>query len=73
MAGITLEQAQTRLDALMNATTTSTGEKSVSINGRTVVYHDPDKLHAEIDYWNRMVIRLSRGSGVSLSRVVVHD
>lgn len=73
MAGITLAQAQSNLDQWLTAQATVSVEKSVSIEGRTVTYHDLEMITKMVDYWNRMVLRLSRGSGITVHQVVVND
>lgn len=74
MAGIDLATAEAKLSELLTAQSTilSNG-KYVAHNGRALTNHDLSDIQYQIDYWNRMVQRLSRGSGVSCQRVIIND
>lgn len=73
MAGIDLATAQTKLDFWLEVDANGGAAKSGSSSGRAVTYHDPDQVRRNIEYWNRKVQALSRGSGVSATRMVVND
>jgi|GEM_PF-2888232 len=73
MAGITAAMAQTQLDHWISISTSIGANKSVTIDDRVFTKHDLSQVTEQIDYWNRMLCRLSRGSGVSLSRIIVND
>jgi hypothetical protein len=65
MSGITLAQAQAQLDALLAAQVGA--ELTVRFGERSVTYQSMEDLLKAIDYWNRMVTQLRRGSRVSYS------
>jgi hypothetical protein len=68
MSGITLVQAQGILDSLIIAQAAGvTGFSSVSIAGRTVTYSSAADLIALINYWSRVVNRLSGGGRAGFS------
>lgn len=78
MAGITLATAQSELDRWISLQSEVTPERSISVDdgngGQMVVtYHDLDRIERMIDFWDRKVRMLSRGSGVGVSRMVVND
>lgn len=58
MSGITLEQAQAKLDELLAVQLS--GFLSVSINGRSYSFRSFDEIAAQINYWNRIICRLQR-------------
>lgn len=58
MTGITLEQAEAQLAALLAAQSGNT--LSVSIGGRSVSYRNLGELTAAITFWQRMVVQLAR-------------
>jgi hypothetical protein len=64
MAGITLEQAQAKLDAWMAADDAVAGGQSYSIGGRSLTRANAAEIRANIEFWERRVIRLSNGSGI---------
>lgn len=62
MAGITLEQAQAKLDGWIKAEEELQVSQSYRLpDGRQVTKADLGEIGRRIEYWNRMVIRLSRG------------
>ncbi len=63
MAGITLAQAQAKLDAWMVADDAVAGGQSYSIGGRSLTRANAAEIRNNIDYWERRVMRLSQGSG----------
>lgn len=68
MSGITLIQAQQILDSLIVAQAAGvSGFSSVSIAGRTVTYQNATDLIALINYWSRVVNRLSGGGRAGYS------
>lgn len=58
MSGITLEQAQAQLDALLAAQVGMT--LTVSIGGRSVSYRSMSEMIDAVNYWQRIVLQLSR-------------
>lgn len=62
MSGISLADAQSTLDALIEAQKCDPigALGSVSINGRTVTYKDSKDLIEQINYWSRIVAGLQR-------------
>lgn len=73
MAGISLAVAQAQLDQWIEAQATVSPTRSTTVGDTVVTFHDLDQITRQIDYWNRMVMRLSRGSGIAAQRVVIHD
>lgn len=68
MSGITLIQAQEILDALILAQATGiNGFSSVTIGGRTVSYRSAEEVITLINYWTRVVNRLSGGGRAGYS------
>lgn len=64
MSGITLETAQSILDALLEQRAAGVSHfGSVTIGGRTVTYRTSQDLAAEINYWARVVAGLQRQAG----------
>jgi len=63
MAGITLAQAQAKLDAWMAADDAVAGGQSYSIGGRSLTRANAAEIRNNIEYWERRVVRLSHGSG----------
>lgn len=64
MAGITLEFAQTRLDAYLAAEEAALANKAYTINGRAFTRQDLDSIRKGIEVWNGRVERLSKGGGL---------
>jgi hypothetical protein len=66
MAGITLQQAQGVLDALIAAQLSGACESgalsSVSVGGRTVTFRSLDELITAITFWQTMVTNLERAA-----------
>lgn len=73
MAGIDLATAQTHLDLWLGISSSLNSARSVTHNNRTYTRDDLDSINRTIDTWDRRVQRLSRGSAVSVQRVVVND
>jgi hypothetical protein len=73
MAGITLLQAQTGLNAaLAQQLKISTQGEEYSIAGRSLRQSHLDKCQASIEYWNLLVKQLTRtAAGRSRARTVV--
>lgn len=62
MAGITLAQAEAKLAQWMEAEEALQVSQSYTLeNGHQVTKADLDQIGRRIDYWHKMVIRLSRG------------
>lgn len=72
MAGITLDQAQTALANWLAADAAVSKNQSYSLGGRTLSRADAREIRENISYWNRVVMRLSRGSGARI-RYGVHE
>lgn len=68
MAGITLAQAQTKLDEYLAAETKVLKGQSVSIDGETLTRANLDLIQRGIDAWDRRVKTLSGAAG-GLGRV----
>ena len=66
MGGITLEFAQTRLDAYLAAEEAALANKSYTINGRSFTRQDLDDIRKGIEIWNGRVQKLSQGSGLGI-------
>lgn len=62
MAGITLAQAQTHLDAWLAADVAVATGQSYQIGGRSLTRADAKEIRANIDYWEGKVQRLSRST-----------
>lgn len=72
MAGITLSQAQTQLDAYLAAETAVLAGQAYEIAGRRLTRANLADIQAGIRLWNERVITLSqRSSGRSRGRTVV--
>ena len=72
MAGITLTQAQTQLDAYLAAETAVLGNQSYEIAGRKLTRADLSSIQKGIDLWNARVRNLTnQGNGRSRARTVV--
>ncbi len=65
MAGITAAQAQAKLDLWMAADDAVASGQSYAIAGRTMTKADAEIIQKNIEYWNHMVQRLTRG-GISI-------
>lgn len=65
MTGLTLEAAQTQLEAWLAASAAIAGGQSYRISGtgvdRTLTRADAGECRQMIDYWNRMVTSLTPG------------
>ena len=72
MAGITLLQAQTQLDAYMAAETAVLSGQSYEIAGRKLSRANLAEIRTGVDLWNSRVITLTNQSqGRSRARTVV--
>jgi hypothetical protein len=72
MAGITLAQAQTQLDAYLAAETAVLTGQKYEIAGRMLMRANLAEIQAGIQLWNSRVINLTNQSaGRSRSRTVV--
>ncbi len=72
MAGITLTQAQTQLDAYLAAETAVLTGQSYEIAGRKLSRADLESIQTGIKTWNARVVTLSnQARGRSRSRTVV--
>lgn len=61
MAGLTLAQAQARLDAWLAADDAVANSQSYTIEGRSLTRADARTIRENIDYWEAKVQSLSRG------------
>ena len=61
MAGITLAQAQARLDLWMDADAALTRNQRYRIGERELTRADARTVRENIEYWDRAVRRLARG------------
>jgi hypothetical protein len=72
MAGYTLLQAQTQLDAWMAASLAVVSGQRYMINGRELWRVNAAEIRQQIDYWNQQVTLLTyQQQGRSRSRTVV--
>ena len=72
MSGIDLATANEKLTAWLAAETEVMDGKSYTIAGRAYTNHDLSAIREQIDYWDRKVIRLSRGSSIGAHRLIVN-
>lgn len=73
MAGITLEQAQTQLDAWISADLKVSQGQAYEIAGRRLTRANAAEITAKIEYWEQKVQALTRyasGSGRARTMVV---
>ncbi len=63
MSGITLAQAQERLDGWLAADAAVSSNQSYSINDRTLTRANAAEIRRNIDYWSDKVEKLSARSG----------
>jgi hypothetical protein len=61
MAGITLAQAEAKLTLWLAADDAVASNQSYDIAGRSYTRADAETISKNIDKWNRIVQRLSRG------------
>ncbi len=61
MAGITVTQAQAKLDLWMAADDAVATGQSYAIAGRNLTRADAREIRSNIDYWEKRVVRLSNG------------
>ncbi len=61
MAGITLAEANEKLQEWLSASTAVATKQSYSIAGRTLTLADAKEIREWVDYWNDMVVSLDRG------------
>lgn len=72
MAGITLTQAQTQLDAYLAAETAVLSGQSYEIAGRKLTRADLSSIQEGISLWNSRVVTLAnQATGRSRARTVV--
>jgi hypothetical protein len=65
MAGITADQAETRLQEYLNAESAVLSGQSCTINGRMLTMANLAEIQKGIEIWNRRAQKLSRG-GLSM-------
>ena len=72
MAGITLEQAQTQLNAWVAADMAVSQKQTYRIADRQLTYADAAAITAKIEYWSAKVAELTnRASGRTRARTIV--
>ena len=72
MAGITLAQAQTQLDAYLAAEIAVLGNQSYEIAGRKLTRANLAEIQSGINIWNSRLVALNgQANGRSRSRTVV--
>lgn len=72
MAGITLEQAQARLNDWLEADAAVARNQSYTINGRSLTRASASEIRSNIDYWQKQVDMISaRGAGGRRPRYIV--
>jgi len=67
MAGITLEQAQAKLDGWMTAEDGVMTSQSYSMGSRQLTRADLAQIRESIQYWEQKVIRLTQGGGIRIT------
>ena len=67
MAGITLEQAESKLSTWLDAEDAVAASQSYSISGRMLTRANLKEIRETIDYWERKVHKLSRGGGIKIT------
>ena len=72
MAGISLAQAQAKLTLWMTADDRVAGGQSYSIADRQLTRANSREIRANIEYWDMMVKRLTRG-GIRVMGVTPSD
>lgn len=70
MAGISLTDAQARLDDWMAADAAVARNQSYSIGDRALTRADAKEIRANIVFWNDMVIGLSRSGAIRVRGAV---
>ena len=70
MAGITLAQAQTQLDAYLAAETAVLGGQNYTIGGRSLQRANLAEIQAGIELWNNRVQNLSRRNSGARNNLV---
>ena len=75
MAGITLEQAQAKLDLWMAADDAIANGQAYTIGGRSLTRADASIIDQKIDKWDKRVKQLTRqaanGGGIGMRRVTL--
>lgn len=61
MAGITLAEANAKLQEWLTASSAVANKQSYSIAGRTLTLADAKEIRDSVKFWNDMVIDLDRG------------
>jgi len=67
MAGITLEQAQAKLDGWMTADDALQGSQEYTMGSRKLSRADAPEIRKNIQYWEEKVINLTRGGGIRIT------
>jgi hypothetical protein len=68
MAGITLEQAETKLQLWLDADDKVARSQYYMMGDRQLTRANAAEIRQNIDYWQRKVDRLSRGGGLPMMR-----
>ena len=72
MAGITLQIAQSHLDTWLAAEEAVSLGQSFAHKGNALTRADLAVIGSRIDYWNKHVERLTRGSGIAVQRIILN-
>ena len=70
MAGITIRQAQNKLDGWMAADDAVQGGQGYTMGTRTLTRANAQEIRDNIVFWEKKVIDLSNGGGISLTKCV---
>ncbi len=70
MPGVTLEEAQAKLELWMEADEAVASGQTFSYKQRSYTLADAAAIQNRIEYWDAKVKKLSRGGGVRVSRIV---
>jgi len=73
MAGIDLSTAQTKLTFWLSVEEKIGAGQRVAFEGRDLSRANLSEVGDRIDFWDRKVKSLSRGSGISTQRMVLED
>jgi len=67
MAGITLAQAQAKLDGWMAAEDGVMTSQSYSMGSRQLTRADLSEIRSSINFWETKVIKLTQGGGIRIT------
>lgn len=72
MAGITLQIAQDKLTTWLAAEEAVSLGQSFAHKGNMLTRANLRDIRDQIDYWQKHVERLTRGSGISVQRIILN-